>query len=64
MASRTCDCGECKKCKHREYMNEWYRRPGNAEKMRGFTKRYRSQNHEMVNAKDRAGDVIHVVYPL
>lgn len=30
MAKRTCDCGECKKCKHREYMNAWYRRPGRA----------------------------------
>lgn len=21
----TCDCGECRKCKHRAYMREWYR---------------------------------------
>ena len=35
-------------------MNEWYRRPGNAERMRGFARRYRSQNIELVQEKDRA----------
>lgn len=22
---RSCECGHCKKCKHREYMKKWYR---------------------------------------
>lgn len=31
---RTCSCGECQKCRHREYMREWYAtRPGYAADM-------------------------------
>jgi hypothetical protein len=54
MAKRKCDCGECKRCKHREYMNAWYRRPGNAERVRGWASRYRGENIEQVRGYDRA----------
>ena len=53
MAKRTCECGECPKCKHREYMNAWYRRPGSAERVRGWAKRYRRQNLDAVLEYDR-----------
>ena len=49
-----CECGECRTCKHREYMREYYRRPGKADKARGWATRYRTANVEMVRAKDRA----------
>lgn len=52
MAKRTCECGECKKCKHREYMNAWYRRPGSAERVRGWAHRYRDENIEKVREYD------------
>ncbi len=31
---RLCECGECRRCKHREYMNRWYRMKGNAARVR------------------------------
>ncbi len=52
MAKRTCECGECAKCKHREYMNAWYRLPGSAERVRAWAKRYRQANLEQVHAYD------------
>lgn len=52
--TRLCDCGECKRCRHREYMNEWLRRPGNAEKQRNRVREYRAKNLDVVRAKDRA----------
>jgi len=54
MAKRTCDCGTCRKCKHREYMNEWYRRPGNASVVRERARRYREENIEAVREYDRS----------
>ncbi len=53
MARRTCECGECAKCKHREYMNAWYRRPGSADRVRRWAKRYRDTNIEKVHEYDR-----------
>jgi 5-methylcytosine-specific restriction endonuclease McrA len=53
MARLTCSCGECRKCKHRIYMAEWYRRPGHADRVRGWAKRYREENIEAVREKDR-----------
>lgn len=65
---RTCDCGECKKCKHRTYMAQWYRRPGSAERVsaaqrerylttaevvRQRVREYRQQNIEIVRERDR-----------
>ena len=50
----TCDCGECRKCKHRLYMRDWYRRPGRAETVRERVNRYRSEHIEEVRAYDRA----------
>jgi len=35
-------------------MNAWYRRPGHADRVRGWAKRYREENREEVQAKDRA----------
>ncbi len=34
-------------------MKEWYRRPGNASRVRGWVKRYRDENAEEIRAKDR-----------
>lgn len=28
---KTCDCGKCKKCKHREYVKQWRKVKKNAE---------------------------------
>ena len=53
MAKRTCDCDECAKCKRRVYMNEWYRRPGKAERVRTWARRYRDNNLERVREYDR-----------
>lgn len=68
---RTCDCGECKKCKHRTYMSEWYRRPGRAERVSALNHRrylstaevvrqrvreYRERNLELVRERDRQRD--------
>jgi hypothetical protein len=53
MARRTCECGECAKCKHREYMNAWYRRPERAQRVRTWAKRYRDTNAEAVREYDR-----------
>lgn len=54
MARPTCACGECRKCKHREYMKEWYRTPGAAERVRSWAKRYRRQNFDKVREYDNA----------
>lgn len=54
MPAATCICGDCAKCKRNAYMSEWYRRPGNAEKVRGWVRRYREKNAEVVREKDRA----------
>lgn len=54
MAWPTCDCGECLKCKHREYMRAWYRRPGNAEAQRQSQARSRLRRIEETRAYDRA----------
>lgn len=53
MPPRTCECGECKKCKHREYMNAYYRRPGNAQKIRDRVHQYRTEHIEEVRERDR-----------
>jgi len=53
MAKRTCECGNCKKCRHREYMNAWYRRPGSAERVRSWATRYRETNADKVREYDR-----------
>lgn len=31
---RTCECGSCRTCLHRAYVNEWSRIPKNAERIR------------------------------
>lgn len=41
---RTCNCGICDKCKHREYMREWYYRSG----------KRTYPNKEKANARARA----------
>lgn len=53
MPQRTCECGTCSKCKNREYMNAYYRRPGNAQKARDRANRYRNENIEAAREKDR-----------
>lgn len=50
---RTCECGECKKCRHREYMNEWYRRPGNADKQREKQRRYGASHPDTRTGRKR-----------
>jgi len=32
----TCDCGSCRKCKHRAYMRNWYHRQGDAWRGRDY----------------------------
>ncbi len=51
---RTCECGECAKCKHRERHNAWYRQPGVAEKVRLAAKESRQRRLDEVRAYDRA----------
>jgi len=41
------------KCRRREYMREWYRRPGNAEAQRQSQKASRERRIEEVRAYDR-----------
>jgi hypothetical protein len=48
-----CECGECPRCKHRAYMHEWLRRPGNAAKVRRRVREYRAANLETIREKDR-----------
>lgn len=40
---RKCDCGSCKRCKHREYMRDWSRQPENVLKTRARVKAYRQE---------------------
>lgn len=49
----TCHCGECAKCKRREYMRAWYRRPGNAEAQRQSQVSSRQRRIEAVREYDR-----------
>lgn len=49
---RTCDCGECRKCKHREYMRRWY--AANASTARSTATASRNRRIEEVRAYDRA----------
>lgn len=64
-----CECGDCRRCKHREYMRDYYRRPGkaekqkeaaarryreNAEQIRERVARYRQENIEQIREYDRA----------
>jgi len=51
---RTCDCGVCKKCRWREYMNGYYRR--NADKMRAIVHASRQRRLDDVRAYDRERD--------
>jgi hypothetical protein len=37
--ARKCDCGACKRCKHREYMNKWYQDKTPAERRAWTAKR-------------------------
>jgi hypothetical protein len=50
--ARTCECGECQKCKHREYMRAYYRT--HADKARTSAIRSRNRRLEAVQAYDRA----------
>lgn len=50
---RTCECGTCQRCKRREYMNEWYRRPGTAERVRAYALESRNRRIEKVREYDR-----------
>lgn len=50
--ARTCECGTCKKCKHREYMNDYYRR--NPEKVRASSIASRERRVEKARAYDSA----------
>jgi hypothetical protein len=45
----TCDCGECKKCKHRAYMKRWYDSKTPEERRAWIAKR----DKERVRATDR-----------
>jgi hypothetical protein len=38
---RTCTCGRCQKCRHRDYMREYSRRPVNAARTRERVRAYR-----------------------
>ena len=46
----TCLCGDCQKCKHRDYMREWYRRKTPEERRAWVVRR----DPEKVRAADRA----------
>lgn len=48
-APRKCDCGECARCKKREYMNKWYRRKTLDERREWVSKR----DVELTRARDR-----------
>lgn len=55
MAPRiTCICGSCQKCKHREYMRQWYRRPENTERHRATARQSRARRLAYVQEYDRA----------
>lgn len=45
----SCECGECKKCKHRAYMKEWYRRKSPDERREWIAKR----DKELARQRDR-----------
>ena len=47
---RTCECGECGKCKRREYIREWYQRKSLEERRAYIAKR----DPEKVRANERA----------
>ena len=47
---RTCDCGECRKCRHRDYMRRWYLRKS-PEERRAIVE---ARDPERVRANDRA----------
>lgn len=49
----TCECGECRTCKHREYMRAYYRRPGAAARIRAAALSSRNRRIESVRAADR-----------
>lgn len=49
----SCICGDCRKCKHRAYMNSYYRKPGNAAKVCETARRSRARNVGRVRAYDR-----------
>jgi len=51
--SLTCTCGACAKCKHREYMREWYARPENTERHRETSRKSRLRRLEAVREYDR-----------
>lgn len=46
---RSCDCGECRKCKHRDYMREWYGRKSPEERREYVARR----DPERVREADR-----------
>lgn len=48
-APRKCSCEECPRCKHRAYMNEWYRRKSLAERREWVSKR----DQDLVRKRDR-----------
>lgn len=48
---RTCECGICGKCKHREYMNAYYRR--DPQRIRDIANASRARRLEEVRAYDR-----------
>lgn len=54
---RTCSCGECQKCKRREYMRAWYQKTKktyvNLEKRRAYD-RWRYQNDEEYRTRHKA----------
>ncbi len=47
---RSCDCGECKKCKRANYMREWYRKKSPEERREHVARR----DADLVRARDRA----------
>lgn len=49
----TCECGECRTCKHNAYMRAYYRRPGVAERTRDIARLSRKRRIEKVRAYDR-----------
>ena len=54
MAPRlTCACGECRKCRHREYMRAYYRKPGVAERIRASARASRNRRIEAAREYDR-----------
>ena len=46
---RTCECGTCRKCKHREYMNAYYRR--DPQKIRDIANASRARRLELAYEK-------------